>query len=96
VTRKKILLRSLGSVMFIAGSLVWAVTFAALRMNAADFFYLTRFSWGLLVLAVVGLAVAAGGVMVFQAGGRMEEATALSLLSAGTITLADRHAGGGR
>jgi hypothetical protein len=83
----------LGILTFIAGSLLWGVAFGALLINAGDFFYLMEFSWGLLALAAIGLAVAAGGVMMFQAGGRMEDATALSLLSAETITVADRHGG---
>jgi hypothetical protein len=77
VKRKPILLKLLGGAMFLAGTPIWAVAFSALLMNAGDFFYGVSFSWELFGTAAAGLALAASGVVVRSAGGRLEETTSL-------------------
>jgi hypothetical protein len=80
--RKRILLRSLGLVMFLSGAVFWAVTFMALLLNAANFLSfldMGPFFWSLCGRAAGGLIVAVGGFALFQAGGRLEESISLRI-----------------
>ncbi len=75
---KRILMKSLGIAVFPAGTAIWMSALYVLFGSATDSFDPQPFSWGMLALAVAGLLVAAGGVMViFSAGAKPKESISL-------------------
>ena len=77
---KRTLLGSLGIAMFLVGTPVWSIAFFSLLLNAAaDSWDTMPFSWSLFTAALAGLAATVGGVIVFQAAGRLENSVALNL-----------------